>query len=199
MNVRRTCRYLNATAALLTAAGLAALVLTFLLPPRNSPQASGIKTNVGLTSHDPAPELPAREAFEPLLALDLRRPLYDAAPTVAAAAAKVIPSLRLKLVGTVVEPPAPGSDPTRNPASSYAIFTNAQGKTQFLSPGETAEEATILAVTETTVTLRYYDQEQTLTLEPPEGKSPPPPPEGKSVEAKLQEATKRQLRSTSYE
>jgi len=72
-------------------------------------------------------------------------------------------------VGTVVEPPGSSG----SSGGSYAIFTNGQGKTQFLSPGETAEEATVLSVTETTVTLRYYEQEQTLSLKKPlEGKPP---------------------------
>lgn len=99
--------------------------------------------------------LPPRGGFEPLLTLPLRRPLYDAAPVVEAPRPRVVPPLRLTLLGTILEP-----------GQALAVLRDSGGKTQFLEIGQSLEEATVLSIEAAAVSLDYHGETRTLSTDP---------------------------------
>ncbi|MCC7406889.1 MAG: hypothetical protein IT442_02380, partial [Phycisphaeraceae bacterium] len=88
-------------------------------------------------------------------------PLYDAAVATAAAPTRAIPPLRVKLLGTVIEP-----------GQSVAIVQDSAGKTLFLDIGQTVEDATIQSIEPDRVTVRYYDEDRELVMPKAEPASP---------------------------
>lgn len=82
----------------------------------------------------------------------LRGPLYDPPPP---PPPEIVPPppLRLKLLGTIVEP-----------GRSEAIVSTAAGQIEMARVGMTLDKATIRTIEDGQITVEYYDQ--TLTLEP---------------------------------
>lgn len=153
MTLQRQQHGLYALAAgLLVAAALAA-VLCLGLPVDMSSDAYAARTvHDARLSDTSAVKLPDRAAFEPLLSLPLRGPLYDPVAVVEAPKPKVIPPLRIALLGTIIEPD-----------QALAVIRDSAGKTQFLAVGQSLEEASIVAIEPNRVTIAYYDQQQILT------------------------------------
>ena len=98
-------------------------------------------------------------SFQPLWALDLRRPLYDPPPAVKEEKKFVPPPFVPVLTGTVVAP-------NQSPASALAIFTTNKGQTALKKIGDEIGGGTIVRINEGSAVVRYYDQELVLTTKP---------------------------------
>lgn len=86
-----------------------------------------------------------------------RQPLTDA-PTVVVKSDP--PRLKLKLVGTMLEPSPTG------PPLAMAMVLSSDGKLVTLRVGDKLEQATITAIEDGRVTVNYFDNTQVLTLDP---------------------------------
>jgi hypothetical protein len=160
MTPRRIRLALSAFAV--TAAGLAALVLVsgyFAPYDAGAPAAPGPATAAAARPAGQAGAVPALAEFEKLWDIDLRRPLVDPPPAVAAAAAIARPPagvapVGLKLAGTVVEP-----------GHSVAVFVNAAGRSELKSVGDKAGAAEVVDIQSDRVTLRYGGAPVTLKVQ----------------------------------
>ncbi|MCC7409227.1 MAG: hypothetical protein IT442_14270 [Phycisphaeraceae bacterium] len=163
-NPRKLCRprqlkhWLYVAAGLLIVAGLAMGGVLIFAPLATidldaPPSLPGGVTLTASSSSADASSTPTRESLLALGSLPLRRPLYDTAVAEMAAPTKVVPPLRVKLLGTVIEP-----------GQSVAILQDSAGKTLFLSAGQTVEEATVQSIEPDRVTVRYYDEDRVLLM-----------------------------------
>ncbi|MCC7409034.1 MAG: hypothetical protein IT442_13270 [Phycisphaeraceae bacterium] len=165
-NPRRLRSTLYAVAGLLVVTGLVLGGVLILAPlataerGTSSSKPNGI-TPVASTAVTDSAATPTRESLLALGSLPLRRPLYDTAAVTAAAPTKVVPPLRVKLLGTVIEP-----------GQSVAIVQDSTGKTLFLDVGQTVEDATIQSIEPDRVTVRYYDEDRELVMPKAEPASP---------------------------
>ncbi|MCC7407055.1 MAG: hypothetical protein IT442_03230, partial [Phycisphaeraceae bacterium] len=108
-NPRRLRSALYAVAGLLVITGLVLGSVLILAPlataERDTPSSKPNDiTPVASSTATDSPATPTRESLLALGSLPLRRPLYDAAVATAAAPTRAIPPLRVKLLGTVIEP-----------------------------------------------------------------------------------------------
>lgn len=99
------------------------------------------------------------ENFKPLLAIRLRRPLFDPPPPVIKPPPKKkLPPLRVKLLLTMIDD-----------NSKTAMFMTARGDTLFLQAGQKIGNsdmpAEILEIHSQHVILRYGDEKKTLTID----------------------------------
>lgn len=156
MTLRRQQHALYLVACVCAAAAVLTLGLSVGLPlDSGQPAATAALAALPITTDSAGDNLPARSSFEPLLALPLRRPLYDAAPVVEAPKPKVIPPLRLTLLGTILEPD-----------QALAVLRDSGGKTQFLEVGQSLEDATVLTIEAAAVSLEYHGETRTLSTDP---------------------------------
>jgi len=85
---------------------------------------------------------------------DLRRPLYDPPPVAVIRKKPAKSKLRIKLVGTVIEP-----------GFSYAIVKTDSGQTRLVAVGQSAEGAEVVSVRDGTATIRFAGEVRQLTVE----------------------------------
>ena len=102
------------------------------------------------TKTDQSPPL---NSFRTLWSQPLRQALYDPPPPPPAPAAPP-PPLRIKLLGTVLEP-----------GRSEAIVMDSAGVTHMLRKGAAIEDASVQTIEDTHITVLYHNQ--LLTLTPP--------------------------------
>lgn len=101
--------------------------------------------------------VPPLSWFEPIWAMNLRRPLYDQPQPVTSVARpvkKAPPPLPIRLAGTVVEP-----------GRSVAMFITAGGKIELKGEGDTVGEAEVLSIGQDGATVRYRGKRIELTLD----------------------------------
>jgi hypothetical protein len=152
-------------------AGGVACVLLGIITPLDRPQINPSSA----TEHPSrrAVPTPALSDFEPLFALDLRKPLVDSPKIDPAAEALTTDSpLPIRLSGTIIEP---GRD--------IAVFSTGLSKTVLRHVGDDVNGAEVLTITPDSVTLRYQGQLRQLKLEksaiaPAPLSATPPTPDG---------------------
>lgn len=153
MNVRRTRIMLWLTAAVLGAATVAVVAAGLQLPYVLAEQAdAGGGGNPVPVPHDELPRLEPAD-FRAHWSLDLHRPLHDPPPPRQAAPTGP-PPLRLRLVGTVIEP-----------GHAQAIVRTADGEIAFKREGDTADGARIERIEETRIEVTYHDERIALSIE----------------------------------
>jgi hypothetical protein len=134
------------------AAGAACVVVAFIAPldqPILS-APSGVRQPARA-----ATTAPSLSDFEPVFALDLRRPLIDAPKTDPAADELTADSpLSVRLTGTIIEP-----------GHSVGIFSTGLTKTVIRHVGEEVNGVEVLELTSDSATLRYQGQLRQLKLE----------------------------------
>jgi hypothetical protein len=152
---------LHAAAGVLLCAAVATVVLSLALSYAQVPDADA-QAIQPISQDRPLKTLAPLSAFEVVWKLDVRRPLYDAAPV--AVAKTPPPPLTFKLAGTVIE---------KN--NSYAMFATSDGKTELKIGGEKVGGAggvggaEVLKIEDGAVTLRYYEQTINLKVQQPKG------------------------------
>ena len=171
MNVRRTrsLLWLAAVFLLIGSAFVAWRGLTLPLEAAPSASPSQVPATEGLSlAGDGAPPL---KAFEPIWALDLRRPLYDPVKPAPQPPAPPPPPppLNVRLVGTMVEPARePGGKP-----SAQALISAGRSSMEIKQVGDkvgdAGREATIVAIDANSVTVLYHGKEQVLRIEESQG------------------------------
>lgn len=157
LSTRQTRWLLWTLSAMLLGASAALWQLTVSFPVRIDGRSQTRVNNPGAplqgTAAGKPPTVPALADFEPVLALNLRRPLYDPPPPKPKPKPPP-PPLKLRLTGTVIE-----ND------DAVAMIADSQGNTVFARVGQTIEEATITKITTDAVEVNYYDETRTLSTD----------------------------------
>ena len=83
---------------------------------------------------------------------NLRRPLFDAPPPVITPPPPA--AIPLRLTGTIVEP-----------GFTYATFRTNGGETRMAKPGDVVDGVEVIAVTESSATVRFAGRQSTLAVE----------------------------------
>lgn len=108
-----------------------------------------------------APSLPTLGEFSKITKLNLRRPLFDAPPPVAVVReAPPPPPLTIKLTGTIIEP-----------GYNRAMLQTSEGKLKLFGEGDTCEQARIVKIEESSITVMYHGQSIVLRVERTSGRS----------------------------
>ena len=163
MNNHRKRQILWLLTAITATGAITSLVVAFTLPylPQDaSNHPTTPLTNTTITSNNTAsqsriiPQATLRKAKS----LDLRKPLFDPPPP--PEVKKPRPPLRIKLQATMVEP-----------GNSMAMITGSDGKTTFKTIGDVIDNAEIIEITETQITVRYHDELVPILIEKTPGSS----------------------------
>lgn len=158
MRLKLTKSNLRFASAFMLAIAVAAVLLSVLLPI-NPPASS---TDIAIQAPfigPPSTQVAANsELFSELMDVDLRKPLVDPLhKTSPSTLANGDATFGLRLTGTIIEP-----------MHSYAIFTDAGGKSEIKSVGDKAGGADIAEITLDSVTLLFPGRSMVLhTIKPP--------------------------------
>ncbi|MEM8738837.1 MAG: hypothetical protein AAGG38_10230 [Planctomycetota bacterium] len=134
-------------------------------PGSADPSSSTARTSTAL-DHAGQPLLQTEDALtldtfrDPAVGWDrpLRGPLYDPPPPPPPEAVPP-PPLRIKLLGTIIEPPLENGQET-----SQAILLTASGQVELHRVGAAIDDATLISIDHDAVIVRFHGQ--TLTLHP---------------------------------
>ena len=133
------------------AGGVACLLIAAIAPLDHAEISPAAK----ITAKPHATTAPSLSDFEPIFAMDLRKPLVDPPKTDPAADALTEDSpLSVRLSGTIIEP-----------GRSVAIFSTGLTKTTIRQVGQEINGAEVVSIESDTVTLRYQGQLRQLKLE----------------------------------
>ncbi len=138
---------LDVLLALAVVAGGAGLALW----PIGRFEDDGVAEGVPPAATQAAADLPL-SAYAVLYDKDLLRPLYDAAPTVAAKTPPPKPTVTL--VGTVIEQ-----------GFTYAMLRTKDGQVKMVAAGQTVEGAEVTEITSDSTTVRFGGQTHTLKIQ----------------------------------
>ena len=164
MDLNRPKFFARIASAALCLAAIGTLALAFTLPVRVEENGNSKPIAKGQSSRAVHAEVPLdAEAFESVIDLDLRRPLFDAVPSVPLATRMATQPAApdLQLTGTFV-------DTDR----AYAVFSTNAGLVEVRSVGQKTGSAEVVRIEPGIVTLRLNGQPIVLRVRKPASQIP---------------------------
>lgn len=141
------------TGGVLTVVAVAALFSAFWTATEMT-RPTKTQTMVLASAKNETNPTPTLEAFEPYWSLPLQQPLYDPPKVEIKIEKPKPPPFKARLTGTVLESDQP-----------MALLITSDGQIVIRRVGQVVEEATIEAIEQNRVLLRYYEQSIELTMD----------------------------------